>query len=236
MVDGISGSSAATKTSSLDNSRASLAGNFDTFLSILTTQLKNQNPLDPLDTNQFTQQLVQFTGVEQQLKTNEFLETLMLSTQNTAKSEAVSYIGKQVTASGVTGSLTENDAVFWAYNAKAAVANASITIKNAAGSVVYNQTGSLPVGAGEFRWDGMGTDGSKQPAGLYTISIQGTDLKGANVDITTSTLGVVTGVDFTGDVPVLTVGNTQVAITDVTDVRVPTPATVTPSASTDTTS
>ena len=82
----------------------------------------------------------------------------------------------------------------------------------------------------------MGTDGSKQPAGLYTISIQGTDLKGANVDITTSTLGVVTGVDFTGDVPVLTVGNTKVAITDVTDVRVPTPATVTPPASTDTTS
>src|SRR5687768_11921275 len=101
-IDNVSASS----TSKVAASRATIADNFDTFLNILTTQLKNQNPLDPLDTNQFTQQLVQFTGVEQQLKTNEFLETLMLSTQNTAKSEAVSYIGKQVTASGRTGELT----------------------------------------------------------------------------------------------------------------------------------
>jgi len=224
-VSGVSGTS--TDTSKMSSSRTTIADNFDTFLNILTTQLKNQNPMEPLDTNQFTAQLVQFTGVEQQLKTNEFLETLMLSTQNTAKSEAVSYIGKQVTASGVTGSLTENDAVFWAYNAEGTVANANITIKNAAGNVVYTQTGSLPAGAGEFRWDGIGSDGSKQKSGLYTINIEGTDLKGAKVGVSTSTLGVVTGVDFTGDVPVLTVGNTKVAITDVTDVRVPTPAAAT---------
>ena len=205
-VSGVSGTS--TDTSQTSTSRSTIADNFDTFLNILTTQLKNQNPLEPLDTN-------------------EFLETLMLSTQNTAKSEAVSYIGKQVTASGVTGSLTENDAVFWAYNAEGMVANANITIKNAAGNVVYTQTGSLPAGAGEFRWDGIGSDGSKQKSGLYTINIEGTDLKGAKVGVSTSTLGVVTGVDFTGDVPVLTVGNTKVAITDVTDVRVPTPAAAT---------
>src|SRR3954447_12628807 len=95
-----------------------LASNFTTFLTLLTTQLKNQNPLEPLDTNQFTAQLVQFTGVEQQLKTNEFLETLMLAGQNTAKSDAVSYIGKQVTASGKTGELTNEKAVFWDYNAE----------------------------------------------------------------------------------------------------------------------
>src|SRR6187431_2602810 len=66
--------------------RQTLAGNFDTFLRLLTTQLKNQNPLDPLDTNQFTQQLVQFTGVEQQLKTNQFLEAMMLANQNAGSS------------------------------------------------------------------------------------------------------------------------------------------------------
>jgi flagellar basal-body rod modification protein FlgD len=219
---------AAAQTSKVAQSRATIADNFDTFLNILTTQLKNQNPLDPLDTNQFTQQLVQFTGVEQQLKTNEFLETLMLSTQNTAKSEAVSYIGKQVTASGKTGELTDEKAVFWAYTAKAAVPNATVTIKNAAGSVVYSETGSLNSGPGTFRWDGKTSDGNIAPNGVYSIDIKGTNLSGASVDVSTSSVGVVTGVDFTGDVPILTVGKNKVAITDVTDVRTPASSTTTP--------
>ncbi|HUH77732.1 MAG TPA: flagellar hook assembly protein FlgD [Devosia sp.] len=221
-VSGVGGTSTAN---SMSNSRSTIAENFDTFLSILTTQLKNQNPLDPMDTNQFTAQLVQFTGVEQQLKTNEFLQTLMLAGQNTAKSEAVSYIGKQVTASGVSGELTDSEPVFWPYTADAAVANATVTIKNANGQVVYSEVGSLNAGAGIFRWDGNGSDGSVQPKGIYSIAIQGTNVAGTAIKISTSSIGVVTGVDFTGNVPVLTVGSRKVAITDVTDVRTPPAAT-----------
>lgn len=215
-VSGVSGS-----TSSLTNARAGIADNFDTFLTILTTQLKNQNPLDPMDTNQFTQQLVQFTGVEQQLKTNQFLETLMLSSQNTAKSDAVSYIGKEVTSSGKTGELTASNAAFWAYSADANAANATITIKDANGQNVYTQTGPLNAGPGTFRWDGMGTDGNLKPNGVYTINIEGRDANGKSVKISTASIGVVTAVDFTGNVPVLTVGSRRVTITDVTDVRIP---------------
>jgi flagellar basal-body rod modification protein FlgD len=218
-VDSVSGS--GSTATSMAGSRATIAENFDTFLNILTTQLKNQNPMDPLDTNQFTAQLVQFTGVEQQLKTNEFLETLMLSTQNTAKSEAVSYIGKTVTASGKTGELTDEEAVFWDYDAAASVANATVTIKNSSGQVVYTEAGSLNAGPGTFRWDGVGTDGQTKPNGVYTIEIKGTNLKGNTVEVSTSSVGVVTGVDFTNDIPMLTVGNRKVAITDVTDVRTP---------------
>lgn len=210
-----------TSTSSLATSRSTIADNFDTFLSILTTQLKNQNPLDPMDTNAFTQQLVQFTGVEQQLKTNSFLETLMLAGQNTAKSDAVSYIGKEVTSSGKTGELSGSNAAFWAYSADANAASATITIKDAQGTTVYSQTGPLSAGPGTFRWDGMGTDGSLKPNGVYTIDIQGRDSSGQNVKISTASIGIVTAVDFTGDVPVLTVGSRKVTITDVTDVRIP---------------
>lgn len=216
-VSGVSG----TSTSQMASSRSTIADNFDTFLSILTTQLKNQNPLDPLDTNQFTQQLVQFTGVEQQLKTNEFLETLMLSGQNTAKSDAVSYIGKEVTSSGKTGELTGTNAAFWAYSADAKAANATITIKDSKGQIVYNQTGPLEAGPGTFRWDGKGSDGNMKPNGVYTIDIQGKDSNGQTVKISTASIGIVTAVDFTGDVPLLTVGTRRVAITDVTDVRIP---------------
>src|SRR6185312_14559205 len=115
-VSGVS-SGSNSATAGLASDTNTIAGNFDTFLSILTTQLKNQNPLDPLDTNQFTQQLVQFTGVEQQLKTNQFLETLMLSSQNTAKSDAVSYIGKEVTSNGKTSELSSANNAYWAYSA-----------------------------------------------------------------------------------------------------------------------
>src|SRR5690349_20323984 len=111
-VSGIAGS---TSTSSLTGSRQTIAENFDTFLSLLTTQLKNQNPLDPLDTNQFTQQLVQFTSVEQQLRTNDFLAAMMQSRQTAATSQAVDYIGKTVTASGVKSDLV-NGKASWSFN------------------------------------------------------------------------------------------------------------------------
>ena len=178
----------ATGTSKVATSRATMADNFDTFLNILTTQLKNQNPLDPLDTNQFTAQLVQFTGVEQQLKTNE---------------------------------LNDEKKATWAFNAETTVPNAVVTIKDSKGSVVYSETGSLNAGPGTFLWDGKTTTGTTAPNGIYTIDIKGTSLSGSSIEVTTSSVGVVTGVDFTGDVPILTIGSRKVAISDVTDVRVP---------------
>jgi flagellar basal-body rod modification protein FlgD len=215
-VDGVTGTAnAAAKNAA---SRSTIADNFDTFLSILTTQLKNQNPLDPMDTNQFTQQLVQFTGVEQQLKTNEFLEALLLNTQSSHRADAVSYIGKQVSASGKTAELKDGGA-FWAYNADANVANATVTIKNSAGSIVYTENGSLNAGPGNFLWDGLGSDGNMRPDGVYTIEIMGTNLSGNAVKVSTQSLGIVTAVDFSGPEPMLTVGKNKVALKDVTDVR-----------------
>jgi flagellar basal-body rod modification protein FlgD len=217
MVDGVSGAS-SPNAGALSGSRQTIAQNFDTFLQILTTQLKNQNPLDPLDTNQFTQQLVQFTGVEQQLKTNEFLESLLSMTQNTGRSDAVGYIGKQVTVSGQTTALAGSGAV-WGYNAEANVANANITIKNAQGDVVYSTTGSLAQGAGTFTWDGIASDGQPMPDGMYTISMSGTNVSGKTVKITTSAVGMVTAVDFSGREPMVTVGGKLVPFSDISEVR-----------------
>src|SRR6478735_7639202 len=79
-----------------------LAGNFQTFLTLLTTQLKNQNPLDPLDTNQFTQQLVQFAQVEQQLKQNEQLTTLVSLEKTASATQALGFVGRTVSVDGST--------------------------------------------------------------------------------------------------------------------------------------
>src|SRR6188472_127737 len=85
--------------------KTTLAGNFDTFLQLLTTQLKNQNPLDPLDTNQFTQQLVQFASVEQQMKQNDQLTTLISIEKSAQATTALAFVGQNVAVDGQTAAL-----------------------------------------------------------------------------------------------------------------------------------
>jgi flagellar basal-body rod modification protein FlgD len=213
-VSGINGTSG---TSGLAGSRATIAENFDTFLQLLTTQLKNQNPLDPLDTNQFTQQLVQFTSVEQQLKTNEFLEAMMTASQGASNAEAVSYVGKVVTASGNKAELVNGQAQ-WHF-AVEQPADIIATVRDMDGNVVYTKAGGVEQGESVFNWDGVGTDGRKQPDGSYSITIEARNEDGQLIDVATEMTGEVTGVDFSGSEPVLIVGTARVNLSAVMSVR-----------------
>jgi len=225
----VSGVGSTGSTSSTSTSGARLADNFDTFLQILTTQLKNQNPLDPLDTNQFTQQLVQFSGVEQQLKTNEFLEAMMTSTQNANNSQAVSYIGKIVTAEGSKTELLNGAATWHFATDKAATITASVRDKD--GNVVYTKTGTVKQGESVFSWDGVGSDGRQKPDGSYSITIEGRDGDGKLVNVATQMTGEVTGIDFSGSEPVLVVGGARVNLSAVLSVRQKTTTDETPTGS-----
>src|SRR5437588_1860412 len=119
----------SSSTPSLSStSGATLAGNFQSFLTLLTTQLKNQNPLDPLDTNQFTQQLVQFAGVEQQLKTNDQLTSLVSLQQTAQSTQALGFVGKTAVVDGATTKLT-NSAATWNLGVEKN-SNVAITIAN----------------------------------------------------------------------------------------------------------
>jgi len=207
----------STGSSALGASRQTIADNFDTFLQILTTQLKNQNPLDPLDTNQFTQQLVQFTGVEQQLKTNEFLEAMMTATQNSTNSEAVSYVGKVVTASGNKSELIDGSATWHFAVDKSATITA--TVRDLAGNTVFTKQGQVPQGESIFKWDGISNDGNRKADGTYYVTIEARDADGRLIDVATEMTGEVTGVDFTGTEPVLIVGNARVNMSGVMSVR-----------------
>ncbi len=110
----------ATTSSSSSSSAAGIANNFSQFLTLLTTQLKNQNPLDPMDTNQFTQQLVQFAGVEQQLKSNDRLDSILAASKSASTASATSYIGKTVTTDGVSAQLQSGSATWTLDPARAA--------------------------------------------------------------------------------------------------------------------
>jgi flagellar basal-body rod modification protein FlgD len=213
-VSGVGSSSSQSSTSA---DRTTIAGNFDTFLQLLTTQLKNQNPLDPLDTNQFTQQLVQFSGVEQQLKTNDFLSSLVSANATTTNSNAVGYIGKTVTASGTRSELVNGKAQ-WQFNVKDA-STVTVNIKDAKGNSVYVEKGTMQAGTGTFTWDGLDSQGNVMPPGTYSISMQAVDPEGKSVNVSTETSGIVTGVDFTGTEPVLLVGQARLNISGVTSVK-----------------
>lgn len=207
----------STGNSSIGTTRATMAENFDTFLQLLTTQLKNQNPLDPLDTNAFTQQLVQFSGVEQQLRTNEFLEAMVLSTQTANSAQAVSYVGKMVTASGSKAEMVDSVAV-WHFAVDEA-ADITATVRDADGNAVFTKTGSVNPGESVFTWDGKGTDGHQRPDGSYSVTIEARDKDGQLVSVATEMTGEVTGVDFSTSEPTLIVGNARVNLSAVLSVR-----------------
>src|ERR1700710_1437277 len=99
---GVTSTTTGSTASATGLDKDTIAGNFQTFLTLLTTQLKNQNPLDPLDTNQFTQQLVQFAGVEQQLKSNDQLKSLVALQKSSQATEALIYVGNTVSVDGST--------------------------------------------------------------------------------------------------------------------------------------
>jgi len=193
---------------------ATLAGNFQTFLTLLTTQLQNQNPLDPLDTNQFTQQLVQFAGVEQQLKTNDQLQSLLTLQQTAQSTQALGFVGKTAVVDGSTANMVNKSAV-WDLNV-AKDSTVKISITNSTGQTVY--TNSYAVSAGDnqtFGWDGKGTDGTQWPDGKYTLTATGTDNNGQTVGISTGIQGTVTSVDLTQSPPLLTINNQTYTVSQI---------------------
>ncbi len=124
---GTSPSTTAGVTTNTTNDATTMANNFQTFLTLLTTQLKNQNPLEPLDTNQFTQQLVQFTQVEQQMKMNTQLASLISIEQMAQSTAAMAYLGSTATVDGWTAKLEDGKAN-WTFSSDKP-SNATINIK-----------------------------------------------------------------------------------------------------------
>jgi|SRR4051812_41029178 flagellar basal-body rod modification protein FlgD len=181
-----------------------IADNFQTFLTLLTTQLQNQNPLDPLDTNQFTQQLVQFAGIEQQMKGNDALASLVSIDKSAQATNALVFVGQTVTVDGASAQFDGKKAT-WTFNSPSK-ATANVTITSSSGQTAYSGPFSVNAGAANFSWDGKGTDGTQWPAGTYKMTVVGTDSSGNNVAISTQIQGVVDSVDLTQSPPLLSVG------------------------------
>ena len=182
---------------------AMIASNFTSFLQLLTTQLKNQNPMDPLDTNQFTQQLVQFAQVEQQMKSNSQLEALLNLEKAAQSTVALAYVGQTVVVDGSTTALDANGATWTTTLAKPSTTK--VVIKDSTGQTAYTGTFAMNAGTQKFTWDGKGNDGRIWPPGNYTLSATATDASGQNVAVSTEIQAVVDSVDLSKDPPILSI-------------------------------
>ena len=209
----------ATQTN-LTAGTTSLNTSYSTFLTLLTTQLQNQDPTSPLDTNQFTQQLVAMTGVQQQLLSNQLLQTIAnSSTAGGGVAGAVGLIGKQATAASSGATLSGGSAA-WSYNLPINAAAATLTISDSTGKTVWSGAASgLNAGNNAFTWNGKDSSGVQQPdGGTYTLSVAAADATGAQLASTVSISGQVSSVATSGGVTTVKIGATSVPLSSVTGV------------------
>ena len=183
--------SAGSKTSVASQT---LSADMDTFLKLLTTQMQYQDPLDPMDASEYTNQLVQYSNVEQAIQTNTKLDSLLSLAIHNLGVQATGYVGKTVQALGdimpLDGGVAKST-----YTLSKNVQDAIISVKDMDGKVVYTQKGETTAGAHDFIWDGKDTSGVQLPDGAYQISINTTSFNGdADASVTTTVFGRVTGV------------------------------------------
>jgi len=195
----------------------SLAETFDNFLLLLTTQLQNQDPLSPMDTNEFTQQLVAFTEVEQSIKTNDRLEQLIDLQLGNQLTSAASYIGRSVEAESEFLSLDGGQATL-TYGLNATAARTTIQIQDESGQVVRTIGGETGPGLHRLDWDGTDDGGSPLPDGVYRAVVSAVDGNDAPVSIAQGTVGRVTGVEIVDGQVVLSLNGLKIPIDKVVSV------------------
>lgn len=216
-VSGINQTAAAAPTGA-EQSLAKLSGNYTQFLKLLTAQLQNQDPLKPMDTAQFTQQLVQFAGVEQSIAVNKNLENLITLQTASQNASATQYIGRRVESIGTTQPLVDGKAT-WGYAFDGTPTTVQIFIKDKDGTVVYQTTGETRAGGQTFEWNGKDMNGLDAPAGDYTISISAKDAANNNVKTSTSVNLVIDAIEMHTEGAVLLSGKQIVNIADIIRIK-----------------
>lgn len=200
-------------------SASKLSNDMDTFLHLLTTQLKYQDPLSPMDSTEFTNQLVQYSGVEQQIQTNEYLENLISAQNTNLGAAAINYIGKTVQISSKSLPLQEGSAKFGYYLPEEAK-KCAVVIKDSAGKTVFTTNGEKTVGNNEYVWDGKDNNGNQLEDGAYYVDVTAIDLDSdKSLDVFTSVFGKVTGVANDENGVYLGIGDVVADLSDVLTIR-----------------
>jgi len=167
-----------------------------------------------MDSTQFSNQLVQFSQVEQQINMNSNLSNLIGLTQQSIASNVVNYIGKTIEGPSSSAPLI-NSEMKASYNLTAKAATVTIAVKNAAGEIVYSKNGETTEGVHEFKWDGKDSNGVQKADGTYSLEVTAMAADGSTVDTSTTVFGKVTGVTSVNGVTTLLLGNIGIPMTQV---------------------
>ena len=221
MVSDVTVGSAIAAQSETQASTAQLAQDFSDFLTLLTVQLQNQDPLSPMDTTEFTNQLVAFTGVEQQINTNQKLDDLVALQLNNAMGSAIGYVG--LDASYVSSEFfSDGEApttINYALNDVAV--DVTLRIENEQGETVFETSGETSAGSHEFVWDGLDSFGNPVEPGTYSIRIDALDANDNAVGSSTVVEGRVRGVETQGGLIFLLIGERAVSLGNILNVSLP---------------
>ncbi|HEY5412240.1 MAG TPA: flagellar hook capping FlgD N-terminal domain-containing protein [Caulobacteraceae bacterium] len=217
-ANGSKSSGSSSTSGNIAGAQQSLAGDQTTFLKLLTTQLKNQDPTSPMNTDQFTQQLVAMTGVQQQILSNQLLQQLVGN--QTGVGDPVNLLGKSVTATSNAANLQGGQAN-WQFSTAANATDLQVQVTNNFGQVVsLTDLGALGAGAHAFSWNGKDQNGVQLPdGGPYTLAVAGLDSTGAAITTSVFQQGVVSAVDNTGGQVLLSINGSQVPANAITSVQ-----------------
>ncbi len=208
----------ATTNNDAAGAAADLADNFDTFLTLLTEQLQNQDPLNPMDSQQFVSQLVEFSSVEQQISSNQALESLLALQSADARMSATEFVGRNVTVSTPNQALANGQAS-WNYSLPRGAETSELMITDERGAVVATLPGEIAAGEHDLSWDGRTNSGSMAPDGVYTLNVVARDADGAAVDASVRITARATGVEMIGDEVMVEIGALRVPAGNVIAVR-----------------
>jgi len=208
-VNGVTGTSGTGAKAA--SALGSIGQTFDNFLLLLTKQLQHQDPLSPLDTNEFTQQLVQFTGVEQQIGMNQRLDDLIALQIGNHAIGALDFLNTSVEAASSDIWLGNGESTI-TYNLASTASLAQMTIRDADGKVVRTLDIDRNAGSHTVTWDGTDNDGADMPDGIYSVEVTAVDGDAAPIKAVTGFRGTVSGVELNGGDIWLSIGDLRVPI------------------------
>jgi len=228
IVSSNSAQPAATSTASTQatSSSSSAAGSSKSgmgqteFLKLLVTQMKNQDPTNPMDNQQLTAQMAQFSSLEQLMNINSGLTNLLSASNSTTSAQALSLIGKEVTVQGHNTYVTGGKAADIAMGLSGDAASVTVTIEDQNGNVVRKiTTNHMAAGAQSVKWDGKSDAGSPLPDGMYSYSVEAKDSGGKALDVTTYAKGIATTISFDKGVAYVHIGDLKFMLSEIVQVN-----------------
>lgn len=221
VTDPVTTTGTANNAMKTAGSTVKLAEDFQQFLTLLTTQLQNQDPLSPMDSTEFTNQLVQFSQVEQQINMNQKLDNLVAMQLASISSIALGYVGMDISYISSEMSYDGQKPVDITYALASEAVTSKVNIYNDNGDLVYSYDAPKNVGMNKFTWNGTKTNGEQLEAGTYTVKIDALDKNGKTIENSTVVTGHVGGIETQNGVVYVLVGDRAVPIGSIVNAKVP---------------